>query len=295
MSIGEDFIGNRKVIGYLNKILEKGLISHAYIFDGPEHVGKTKIALEFAASLLEDRSADVRKNPDLIFVGLSENKDEMVADNIRDLQKSLSLYPYNSKRKVAIIDKAHLMNKTAANSLLKILEEPNQTSVLILLSSDLDKILETIKSRCQVLSFGVVNGRLIKESLSIEGEEALKILDISLGRPGIAITLSENPELLNRMVGYINILKSFEAGDNFQRIQESEKLYSLERDEINRILDIFTFTLRGKMLENISQGVATDRVEREKNKIELINKTKTDINENNANLKLAIENLYLNL
>lgn len=295
MSIGEDFIGNRKVIGYLNKILEKGLISHAYIFDGPEHVGKTKIALEFAASLLEDRSADVRKNPDLIFVGLSENKDEMVADNIRDLQKSLSLYPYNSKRKVAIIDKAHLMNKTAANSLLKILEEPNQTSVLILLSSDLDKILETIKSRCQVLSFGVVNGRLIKESLSIEGEEALKILDISLGRPGIAITLSENPELLNRMVGYINILKSFEAADSFQRIQESEKLYSLERDEINRILDIFTFTLRGKMLENISQGVATDRIEREKNKIELVNKTKTDINENNANLKLAIENLYLNL
>lgn len=295
MSIGEDFIGNRKVIGYLNKILEKGLISHAYIFDGPEHVGKTKIALEFAASLLEDRSADVRKNPDLIFVGLSENKDEMVADNIRDLQKSLSLYPYNSKRKVAIIDKAHLMNKTAANSLLKILEEPNQTSVLILLSSDLDKILETIKSRCQVLSFGVVNGRLIKESLSIEGEEALKILDISLGRPGIAITLSENPELLNRMVGYINILKSFEAGDSFQRIQESEKLYSLERDEINRILDIFTFTLRGKMLENISQGVATDRIEREKNKIELVNKTKIDINENNANLKLAIENLYLNL
>lgn len=295
MSIGEDFIGNRKIIGYLNKILEKGLISHAYIFDGPEHVGKTKIALEFAASLLEDRSADVRKNPDLIFVGLSENKDEMVADNIRDLQKSLSLYPYNSKRKVAIIDKAHLMNKTAANSLLKILEEPNQTSVLILLSSDLDKILETIKSRCQVLSFGVVNGRLIKESLSIEGEEALKILDISLGRPGIAITLSENPELLNRMVGYINILKSFEAGDSFQRIQESEKLYSLERDEINRILDIFTFTLRGKMLENISQGVATDRIEREKNKIELVNKTKIDINENNANLKLAIENLYLNL
>lgn len=295
MSIGEDFIGNRKVVGYLNKILEKGLISHAYIFDGPEHIGKTKIALEFASSLLENVLPDVRKNPDLIFVGLAEKKDEVVAESIRELQKNLSLYPYNSKRKVAIIDKAHLMNRTASNSLLKVLEEPSQTSVLILLSSDSNKILETIKSRCQILSFGVVSGESIKRSLPMEGEMVAKILEISLGRPGIALNLSGNPERLDQMIGYIKIIDSFESGDHFQKMQEAGKTCALEKDEINRILDIFTSSLRGRLLKNIIQGDVKEGVEREKNKIELINKTKIDINENNVNLKLAIENLYLNL
>jgi DNA polymerase-3 subunit delta' len=295
MSIGEDFIGNQKVVGHLNKILAKGLVAHAYIFDGPEHIGKTRLALDFASSLLENSYLDIMKNPDLIFVGLDENKGEVVAENIRNLQKSLSLYPYSSKRKVAIIDKAHLMNKTAANSLLKILEEPNETSVLILLSSDLDRILETIKSRCQVMSLRVVEKKIIKDSLQSKEKNIEKILDISLGRPGIAINMLKDTESFEKAMGYKDMHINISSGNNFRRMEESEKVCSLNKCEIDRMLDIFTISLREELLSDINRKSQIDKIEKTKNKIELINKTKSDINENNANMRLAIENLYLNL
>lgn len=293
MTIGEDFVGNKKAVDHLDRLLQKGVFSHAYIFDGPESVGKTKLALAFAASLLEDSVDSVLNNPDLIFIEPEKGKQEIVADDIRSLQKGLSLYPYKSKWKIALVDKAHLMNLTAANSILKILEEPNQTSILILVSSDFSKMLDTIKSRCSIVSFGLVGDEEIRNKMLCGVKDSDLILSLALNRPGVAVALMNDLHRIELMDGFV---KGFSCtSGSFDRIKEAERLSGLEFEDLVDVLGVFIAGLRKKLLSAMQdERGSLNMVQDIKKRIDIINKTKFDICNNNVNIKLAIENLYLN-
>lgn len=290
----EDFLGNEKNVRYLNKILEKGRVSHAYLFEGPEHVGKAALALLFAAELLGDNPGRILKNPDLLFIGPDKDGKQLEADTVRELQKSLALFPYKAKCKVAIIDKAELMNRTAANSLLKTLEEPGETSVLILISSDSGKLLDTIKSRCQSLNFNTVPDNALERFLSGRKKDVFvkDILELSQGKPGLAIRLCEDVEFLHDLQERKkNILQLFNQG-NFKRLENAATVYPLRKEEVAGILDLWTAMLRSELLKNMDEK-GSAKTKRIKNAVERIMSVKKDVLENNINLKLAIENLCL--
>ena len=168
----------------IQNALENKSVSHAYLFYGPESIGKKLTAIEFAKALncegsgLTDNCGDCPSckkidqgiHPDFFF--LEPKKSSPTARNayinveeIRELQKKLAFLPYEAKTKVAIIDGAETMNPQAANTLLKTLEEPPSSTILILIASNPHQLLPTIVSRCQGIKFHLLSTEAVRQIL----------------------------------------------------------------------------------------------------------------------------------
>ncbi len=155
-----------------------GRLAHAYAFVGPSGIGKKRFAFELAQCLLCDEHTDAdldacgrcancqqvaaQSHPDLFAVGLLEGKREMLLEQFigkketrgkEGLCHDLSLKPMSGRRRMAIIDAADVLTDESSNALLKTLEEPPPNSVLILIATNADLLLPTIRSRCQVVAF----------------------------------------------------------------------------------------------------------------------------------------------
>jgi len=155
-------IGQDKALALLDRSLKENNVAHAYLFVGPRHIGKKTLALNLAQALNCDadkppcgqchscRRILEQKHADVTCIGL-DSKTEIGIDDIRKLQRLANLPPYEGKRKVFIIDDAEYLSTEAANSLLKILEEPPPKVVWVLLTAEEPRLLPTIVSRCQRL------------------------------------------------------------------------------------------------------------------------------------------------
>jgi DNA polymerase-3 subunit delta' len=156
-------------------------MAHAYLFAGPEGVGKKLFAVELARALLcEGRPADrleacdrcpackqveADTHPDLFVGGRPEENQELPIETIRELCQSLALKPARGRGKVAILDDADDLNDASANAFLKTLEEPPPHSTLILIGTAAERQLMTIVSRCQVVRFAPLPAEVMTELL----------------------------------------------------------------------------------------------------------------------------------
>ncbi|MES2668311.1 MAG: DNA polymerase III subunit gamma/tau [Patescibacteria group bacterium] len=138
-----DVIGQDQVVGALETQIKEEKVGHAYLFAGSRGLGKTSIARIFARELEVDER-------DIVELDAASNNG---VDEVRALNESVHTLPYNSARKVYILDEAHMLSKGAWNALLKTLEEPPAHVVLILATTELEKVPETVRSRCQVFVF----------------------------------------------------------------------------------------------------------------------------------------------
>jgi DNA polymerase-3 subunit delta' len=159
-------IGQAKALNLLRRALAGGRLAHGYLFTGPEGVGKGSAARALAGKLLCCDRGDgppcgccpgCRKfaagsHPD--FLQLQPEGAGIKINQIRELKKALSFPPFERGMRVVIIDETQTMGREAANSLLKLLEEPPPDNLLLLVASDAEPLLDTIISRCQVISFG---------------------------------------------------------------------------------------------------------------------------------------------
>lgn len=293
--ISEDqFLGNAKIVRYLDRALKKGFVSHAYLFEGPAGIGKATLARRFAAELLDDDHEGVSKNPDLKYLSPEENR--ISVDAIRALQHDLSLYPFKAARKVAIIDQAELMNRTAANALLKTLEEPAPTAVLILVSSGSDRLLDTIRSRCQVFTFNTCRSEEVKEFVAGRSDrnKADRIAELAEGRPGIALRLLADPGLLKETEDTRRELLALFDQTGFGRMETAAALSALEKDEVLSKLDLWTLHLRRELAKSLGSAQA-ERSARFKTALDRVISVRSDLSEHNVSLKLALENLCLHL
>ena len=152
----------QKITKYLNTCIEKDMLSHAYVFYGPDEPAKKAVALNFANKIL---GADSQLHPDLILIS-ADAREERSIDMIRQLKKFLILSPYFGKYKIAIIEAAEKLNAYAQNALLKIFEEAPSTSIIILCAKTIDSIPETISSRGVKLPFWRNGNTLIPSLLA---------------------------------------------------------------------------------------------------------------------------------
>lgn len=176
----KNVLGQKQITELLMNSLYNNRISHAYIFSGQKGVGKEKMALEFAKALncltnINDacnQCSNCKKithhnHQDVILIEQEGNSIKI--DQIRQLQKNLLYKAAGSKYKVFIIKQAENLTNQAANSLLKLLEEPSPNVVAILLVENTYKLLPTIKSRCQTLYFSHLDSKTIVQILQGEG------------------------------------------------------------------------------------------------------------------------------
>lgn len=153
----KDVIGQDHIVQVLKGSIEAGKISHAYLFFGSRGTGKTSIARIFA------REIGVSDN-DLYEIDAASNRG---IDDVRELREGVSTMPFESKYKVYIVDEAHMLTKEAFNALLKTLEEPPAHVVFILATTEMDKLPETIVSRCQVFNFKKPSLDILREVVSV--------------------------------------------------------------------------------------------------------------------------------
>lgn len=218
--------GHDRVVDDLRKTLAHGRFPHAFLFVGPEGVGKKAFALRLAQALLCERVPETAldpcgvcpgcqqvlagSHPDVLQVARPEEKHDLPIKVIRDLCLDLGLKPMHGSRRVAIVDDADDLNDEAANAFLKTLEEPPPGSVLILVGTTAEVQLDTIVSRCRVVRFDPVPepelaAVLIEQGVAANPVEAERLARLGEGSVSRAIGLAD-PELERFRRGMIDAL-----------------------------------------------------------------------------------------
>jgi len=210
--------GNERAQALLERALASDQARHAYLFTGPEGVGKTTLALAFARALLCQRRApdqgdacgeclSCRKvssgnHPDLrVIEPLTENgkqKHWITVTQLREAERLTSLAPSESDHRVIIIPEMGRIQEAAANTLLKTLEEPPAGVTLILIATETSGVLPTILSRCQLVTLNPVApdavARALRERWGVEAAEAERLAGLANGRLGWAVRAHEKPD-----------------------------------------------------------------------------------------------------
>jgi len=152
----DEVLGQDHIVKVLKGSISLGNISHSYLFFGSRGTGKTSVA-RIVASELEVSAEDTFE------IDAASNRG---IDDIRSLRDGVNTLPFNSKYKIYIIDEVHMLTKEAWNALLKTLEEPPKHVIFILATTEIDKVPDTIVSRCQVFTFKKPNISVLKEMIS---------------------------------------------------------------------------------------------------------------------------------
>jgi len=285
-------IGHQKQLNILNKSIERGNVAQAYLFSGPEKVGKFTVALDFAQKLT---GSEKELNPNIYIlkpeVDEEKNKKlEIKIEQIKDLQHWLSLSAFENQTKVAIIDDAQKMNKTAQNALLKTLEDARIGTVVILVTQNEEKIYPTVISRCYRLKFGTVSEKEL--SMSINKEIGEDIIFWSLGRPGLFQKLiNEEAELTFRQETLTEFMSIFSKNVAEKMVLAEELSQNIERtlEKMNLWQVIIReATLNENFVVNLS-------AEKKINWLDQIEKSRNLILTTNANSRLILENLLINI
>ena len=161
-----EVLGQDHIVKILESSIETGKVSHAYLFVGSRGTGKTSVARIFAKGI------GVGDN-DLYEIDAPSNRG---IDDIRSLREGARVLPFDSKYKVYIIDEVHMLSKDAWGALLKTLEEPPKHVIFILATTELEKVPETIISRCQVFNFRKASEAVLKKTLEdVAGKEGFEL------------------------------------------------------------------------------------------------------------------------
>lgn len=275
----ENIIGNESIKNTLEKSIKTNQITHSYLMIGIPGIGKKLLAKEYAKVILG--SNDIINNPD--FLCIEPDGNSIKIDQIRNLQKEIQEKPIISNKKVYIIDDADLMTKEAQNCLLKTLEEPPEFAVIILIGSNENAFLPTIKSRCMILHFNRLSDSEIKSYLQKQYNElnvTQSMLDIAGGSIGRAINLKDKQEDYSKVAEIINNL---DKKDLIDIVQASEILYK-SKEDINDILDYINIILLKMAKENYLYT----------NCIKIVENTKKRLAQN-ANYDMCIDDMLFKM
>lgn len=275
----ENIIGNESIKNTLEKSIKTNQITHSYLMIGIPGIGKKLLAKEYAKIILS--SNDIINNPD--FLCIEPDGNSIKIDQIRNLQKEIQEKPIISNKKVYIIDDADLMTKEAQNCLLKTLEEPPKFAVIILIGSNENAFLPTIKSRCMILHFNRLSDSEIKSYLQKQYNElnvTQSMLDIAGGSIGRAINLKDKQEDYSKVEEIINNL---DKKDLIDIVQASEILYK-SKENINDILDYINIILLKMAKENYLYT----------NCIKIVENTKKRLAQN-ANYDMSIDDMLFKM
>lgn len=309
----EEIVGNQSIKERLKKSLSDGTHSHAYLFYGPKGTQKTDMALAFAQGILctdlhnkpcgqcsSCKKVARGNHPDLHMIQPAEDKEAIGIDQIRKMQRNIAVKPYEGDRKVYILKRTETMKDAAQNSMLKILEEPEEGAVLILIANSRSSILPTILSRCQQMSFSPLTYEAFSEEWRKrfgEDRDLEFMYNLTQGKFGEALRIAAEPG----------------EGEDFRMLSSAmDKAIRGDWDQIFRITaraekrrmdglvltDHLLIYFRNKMLEksagNHQDGTDCLTIEKIHDIIEKILQFQSNMHIN-LNTGLQVENLLLHI
>lgn len=202
----EHILGHERAIERLWSALERDQLHHALLFEGPAHVGKHTVAIALAMAANCEAEPPVPcgicsscklvasgGHPDVLTISPPEDRatPTIGVDQVREIVRKVGYHRYSGKRRVVIVDPAEAMGPSAANALLKTLEEPPEGTGFILIATQASTLLPTILSRCQRVRFTAVSGDKIAAWLDSRGvEDPHGVARIAAGAPGRALALA---------------------------------------------------------------------------------------------------------
>lgn len=221
-----NILGHETAVQFLQIHSQPEHVRHAYLITGAEGVGRETLALAFVKSLNclnppskgdfcgqchPCRQIEAQAFPDLAILRVAEGARELKIEQIRAMQQSLALAPYQSKYRIVLIPDFQRATTGASNALLKSLEEPPSRAILILTADARESLLETIASRCEVVRLRPMPiDDLAKELQQLHGlseEESRKLSQLAGGRVGTALNYLRDEDLLEK---YHNALEQLE-------------------------------------------------------------------------------------
>ncbi len=280
----EDILGHEDVIKRLRRDLAGGRLAHAYLFVGPEGIGKAGVARLLGAATL-CKASEVserpcgeclpcgkiqrRNHPDFYEPAPAEGKRWIRIDQVRELQAALALRPFESDRRVVVIDGAEKMNEAAQNAFLKTLEEPPPGTLIILVAPGVQNLLPTIVSRCRIERFGPLKNeyiaRILIEKRGLEEVEASLVAGLSAGSVGAALAMDTDfvqkirPALIKRLAN----ISTDEAIDPEKILGAAKQMEMLGEDSLALIRLLLMDVILKKMgLDRISNFDLTEIVDR---------------------------------
>ncbi|WP_326909321.1 DNA polymerase III subunit delta' [Sedimentibacter sp. MB31-C6] len=318
----KDVAGQDEIKNFLVNSINNNQISHCYIFEGPKGMGKYDLSLVFAQSLLcKDFELDpcnvcsdcIKVNsmnhPDMHIVNNGENS--IKREDIDELIESINKKPYESNKKVYIINNAHEMTIQAANTFLKTLEEPPGDSIIILLTNNINLLLPTIISRCQIIKFKNVNTGIIikylKEKYNEDEEKIILAANYSNGILNKAVNIINGKDnILEKRMEVIDIFNKIIKSDS-EIIFEVENYFEVQKDNIDVVIEIFMVWIRDIIYVNHnieSLVINKDLVELanlhgtgikvDSELIQYLQSARNNI-KSNVNYKLIIDNMLLKI
>ena len=282
-------LGHRKILASLQETIKNDNVGHAYIFEGPDGIGRRETALSFVAMLMCEREQapcgeckscrlfTEGSNPD--FQELYFHDKSISVDDVRNALKGLVIRPLYSRYKVIIINDADGMTVQAQNALLKSLEEPPPYMVFILTVQSGAAVTPTIRSRCQRVLFDKLSSQeiigILEQKYGKRNPEWDFIVSYSDGVIGTALELVESPgymELRDQVLTSVNELLETNNGDVFKIYELFEK----NNDKIEFILRIMLLFFRDIIIYKQTSNYNI-----------LINSDKKDMIIEDAHLKLS--------
>ena len=303
----EKIRGQRFAKKYLSNSIKSNMISHAYMFEGPSGVGKNTMARDLATTLLE--MENLFNSPD--YIEITPDGNSIKIAQIRKLQSDILVKPYKSY-KIYVIDEAQKMTVEAQNALLKTLEEPPKYAIIILITNNKESLLDTIKSRCEIIKFTPIPLVEVADYLTqtgVDKNRASLLANFSRGSMQKAIDLSESEDFHIMRDEVQKYVETFLTGSmlDIMDIQSSIEKY---KDNITNVLDLLVNYFRDIMMvkENVDSSmiINLDRLVFIKNMstkitysqlskiIDIIEETKNKLR-SNCNFNISIQVMTLNI
>ncbi len=294
MQLFENIVGNNKIKESLKNAVKSNNVSHSYLFVGKAGVGKKIFAKDLAKKVMclgsnggaQNNSVknnevqnnnvandnleldfdncdscikfDANSNPDFSII-VPDGKSIKI-EQIRNLQARIVEKPISSSKKVYIIDDADTMTEESQNCLLKTLEEPPEYAMIILIASNENRMLQTIKSRCVIIRFEDLTNEEISQILHTNDQDIIRLCEGSVAK---ADTISEKRE----MFAQLKIIADYLSKNSLIDVLNNSDLLYSSKDDIMTLLDFLNIIFFEKAKENIKYSKAISIIEKTKKKI----------------------------
>lgn len=301
-----NIIGHKDILAFFEKATAAGRLHHAYLFVGRAELGKRTVAAHIARQQFGNDTQSLVTNPDFFLLErgvdtkTGKTKKNISIERVHELRHFLQGKPFLHKKKIAIVDTAELLSRSAMNALLKTLEEPRGDTIIFLIATDEHALLETIRSRCQTLYFHPVSAAEIESyivSIGVDAELASTMARHATGLPGRAVEWANDPDAYTQYIKEADRWNQFIGKSFHKQLALVDELFGKKEDHIAsratliQTLDTWQQVFRDTYTDSDSASDARYDIVRTYDAIEQAKKGLTQ----NVHPRMLVEHILLTL